>query len=44
MTTTTDPIAAITAAESAALAAHESGACQASEWSCSYCESERVGA
>lgn len=33
-----DPIAAIEAAEAQALADHESGACQESEWSCSHCE------
>lgn len=35
---TTDPLAAIEAAEAAALAAHEAGTCHLSEWSCSYCE------
>jgi len=30
--------AAIEAAESEALAAHEAGTCGASEWSCSWCE------
>ena len=38
MTTTSDPIAALAAAEADALAAHFAGTCRDSEWSCSHCE------
>lgn len=37
MTTTTDLIAAVEAAEAEALARHRAGTCGESEWSCSWC-------
>ena len=35
-----DLFAAVAAAEATALAEHNAGTCQASEWSCSHCESD----